>query len=57
MLQLVGPFGTESNPVIVESIANERIIGCPGNCDSGDTRTSNELRSELKNKVCPAHGF
>mmetsp|Transcript_11755 Transcript_11755/g.32752 ORF Transcript_11755/g.32752 Transcript_11755/m.32752 type:complete len:155 (+) Transcript_11755:42-506(+) len=42
--QPVGPFGTEASPYVVESVQDERIMGCPGNCDSGDSRTSNEIR-------------
>jgi len=58
--QPIGPFGTEANPVIVESISNERIMGCPGNCDSGDSRSSNEIRwfvvSDKKPYKCGACG-
>eukprot|EP00961_Rhodomonas_salina_P130806 1761027-Rhodomonas_salina.2 len=43
-VQPIGPFGTRENPVIVESIYEERIMGCPGGCASGDTESFNELR-------------
>jgi hypothetical protein len=42
--QLVGPFGTKEHPVIVESIHHERIVGCPGHCNDGDTSNNNEIR-------------
>lgn len=45
--QLVGPFGTDANPVLVESIYDERIVGCPGHCGDGDTTVNNEIRSEM----------
>jgi hypothetical protein len=44
MAQPSGPFGTAANPVQVESIFNERIMGCPGDCAGGDTRANNEVR-------------
>ena len=42
--QLVGPFGTKEHPVVVESIHHERVVGCPGHCDAGDTSNNNEIR-------------
>ena len=42
--QPIGPFGTAENPVEVESIFEERIMGCPGDCAGGDTRANNEVR-------------
>ena len=42
--QLVGPFGTKEHPVIVETIHHERIVGCPGHCNDGDTSNNNEIR-------------
>ena len=33
--ELAGPFGTKENPVIVESIFEERVVGCPGECKEG----------------------
>ena len=47
VLQPIGPFGTEANPVEVESIFDERIMGCPGDCAGGDTRANNEVRCAL----------
>eukprot|EP00281_Chroomonas_sp_CCMP1168_P021120 CAMPEP_0206234842 /NCGR_PEP_ID=MMETSP0047_2-20121206/12812_1 /ASSEMBLY_ACC=CAM_ASM_000192 /TAXON_ID=195065 /ORGANISM="Chroomonas mesostigmatica_cf, Strain CCMP1168" /LENGTH=153 /DNA_ID=CAMNT_0053658967 /DNA_START=45 /DNA_END=506 /DNA_ORIENTATION=- len=41
---MVGPFGTAENPVMVESIYDERIVGCPGGCADGDTSINNEMR-------------
>jgi hypothetical protein len=29
---------------MVESIFEERIMGCPGDCAGGDTRANNEVR-------------
>mmetsp|Transcript_46197 Transcript_46197/g.92338 ORF Transcript_46197/g.92338 Transcript_46197/m.92338 type:complete len:98 (+) Transcript_46197:302-595(+) len=56
-VQPVGAFGTKENPVIVESIYEERIMGCPGGCASGDTTGFNELRwfivKREKPYVCP----
>ena len=42
--QPIGPFGTATEPVEVESIFDERIMGCPGDCAGGDTRANNEVR-------------
>jgi hypothetical protein len=42
--QPIGPFGTAANPVMVESIFDERIMGCPGDCGGGDTRNNNNVR-------------
>ncbi|KAJ1489363.1 cytochrome c oxidase subunit VB-domain-containing protein [Baffinella frigidus] len=53
----IGPFGTAENPVMVESIFEERIMGCPGDCGGGDTRNNNNVRwfviSAAKPYVCP----
>ena len=43
-MQPIGPFGTAADPVLVESIFDERIMGCPGDCAGGDTRANNEVR-------------
>ena len=57
VVQPIGPFGTESDPVLVESIFDERIMGCPGDCAGGDTRANNEVRwfvvSAAKPYTCP----
>jgi len=53
----IGPFGTAENPVEVESIFEERIMGCPGDCAGGDTRANNEVRwfvvTSAKPYTCP----
>ncbi|EKX54599.1 hypothetical protein GUITHDRAFT_160714 [Guillardia theta CCMP2712] len=54
---MITPFGTKENPVVIESIFDERIVGCPGDCASGDTRNNNEIRWFLVTSkepfVCP----
>eukprot|EP00283_Hemiselmis_rufescens_P018068 CAMPEP_0173439742 /NCGR_PEP_ID=MMETSP1357-20121228/21488_1 /TAXON_ID=77926 /ORGANISM="Hemiselmis rufescens, Strain PCC563" /LENGTH=157 /DNA_ID=CAMNT_0014405139 /DNA_START=10 /DNA_END=483 /DNA_ORIENTATION=+ len=50
---MVGPFGTDSNPVMVESIYEERIVGCPGDCDKGNTAVNNEMRWFLVTSAQP----
>jgi len=53
----IGPFGTAADPVLVESIFDERIMGCPGDCAGGDTRANNEVRwfvvTSAKPYTCP----
>jgi len=53
----IGPFGTATEPVEVESIFDERIMGCPGDCAGGDTRANNEVRwfvvTSAKPYTCP----
>ena len=55
--QLVAPFGTKESPVVVQSIFAERIVGCPGHCDQGDTTNFNEVQwftvKEGSPYVCP----
>mmetsp|Transcript_7376 Transcript_7376/g.14649 ORF Transcript_7376/g.14649 Transcript_7376/m.14649 type:complete len:156 (-) Transcript_7376:276-743(-) len=56
-VQPIGLFGTKENPVVVESIYEERVMGCPGDCANGDTSTHNELQWFVVTKdapyVCP----
>mmetsp|Transcript_19960 Transcript_19960/g.31252 ORF Transcript_19960/g.31252 Transcript_19960/m.31252 type:complete len:111 (-) Transcript_19960:163-495(-) len=56
--QPVGPYGTAENPVVIESINDERIVGCPGGCDGADTRSNNEIRwfvlTSAKPYTCPS---
>merc|ERR1711991_363879 len=42
--QMSGHFGTKENPFVVESIHNERVVGCPGGCETGDTTNYNDVR-------------
>jgi len=44
----IGPFGTVENPYIVESLYDERIVGCPCDGETEASRTDTRAMNEVK---------